>query len=370
MVKICLSGIVKNESRIIKRCLDAAKFALDYVCLTDTGSTDNTVELIKEWGKENNIPTTVCTEPWKNFGHNRTKALSNSIETYPGADYLLLIDADMLLENHGLDKSTLTHDSYLVDQYNPMIEYGNVRLVSTKKQWCYVGVTHEYIACVTNDADQGYCKTIKINDIGDGGCKDTKFARDEKLLLEALKTINPKDPLKDRYNFYLAQTYFDTGKYSKAIRYYKERLKGGGFPSERWYSQYRIGLALEKLDRWDEAEVALLTAYQMMPSRCESLVSLVGHYVLSPNPEHHKAGLFIPRLQEMRLEPNTDSLFNFTYFKQYYIDYLTSINAYYVDKMQLGIEASQRVLDSPNAPSHIKDIVKSNLKFYIKPVID
>lgn len=365
MVKICLSGIVKNEAAIIERCLNRAKFALDYVALTDTGSTDGTINLIEEWGKNNNIPTKVFKSTWKNFEHNRTEALNNSSTAFTDIDYLLLIDADMQLEDHDFIKDDLKGDCYLVNQYNSAIEYANVRLVANRMKWKYIGVTHEFITSVTDDHIQEECSTLKIHDVGDGGSKDDKFVRDEKLLLGALKTIDPKNSLVNRYNFYLAQTYFDIGKYSKAIRFYKERIKGGGFYSEKWYSQYRIGLALEKLDRWDEAEPTLLTAYQMMPSRCESLVALVEHYVLKGDkPQHQKASLFIPRLQEMRLEPNEDNLFNFIHYKQYYIDYLTSINAYYTGKLDLGRLSSERVLQSEFAPAYIKLNVTSNLKFY------
>ena len=58
-VKICLAAIFKNESNNVNRCLDAVKEIIDYVSIVDTGSTDNTVKLIKKWGINNNIPTKV-----------------------------------------------------------------------------------------------------------------------------------------------------------------------------------------------------------------------------------------------------------------------------------------------------------------------
>jgi len=367
MVKICLSAIVKNESKIIRRYLDSIKFLCDFICVTDTGSTDDTVKLIKEWGKENKIPTKVHIDQWKNFEYNRTRALDNSIHSYPQADYLFLMDADMLCENHGLVKENLTGNAYMVSQYNSVIEYSNVRLVSTKIKWHYVGVTHEYIAPKDPNVQEQRqeCKNVKINDIGDGGSKDTKFSRDEKLLLDALKTVKPNDPLKDRYNFYLAQTYFDTGKYNKAIKYYNERLKGQGYFSEKWYSQFRIGLSYLKLEQYPKAENALLDAYSMMPSRCEPLVDLVSHYTLGDKPQYHRAYLYIPRLQEMKLEPNEDGLFNYIHYKQYYIDYLTSISAYYVGKLDIGRLACEYIDASVYAPEIIKMSARSNLKYYI-----
>lgn len=47
--------IVKNESRIMERCLNATKSIVDFVSICDTGSTDHTPEIIENWCKENEI---------------------------------------------------------------------------------------------------------------------------------------------------------------------------------------------------------------------------------------------------------------------------------------------------------------------------
>ncbi|HBY69284.1 MAG TPA: glycosyl transferase, partial [Flavobacteriaceae bacterium] len=47
--RLCLTMIVKNESAIIKRCLDSVKQHIDYWVIFDTGSTDNTKDLIKDY---------------------------------------------------------------------------------------------------------------------------------------------------------------------------------------------------------------------------------------------------------------------------------------------------------------------------------
>src|ERR1700733_3920461 len=46
--KICLNMIVKDESRIIKRCLDSVKPFIDYWVIVDTGSKDGTQKIIKK----------------------------------------------------------------------------------------------------------------------------------------------------------------------------------------------------------------------------------------------------------------------------------------------------------------------------------
>ena len=47
MPSICLNSIVKNESAVILRMLQSVESIVDTYCICDTGSTDNTIELIK-----------------------------------------------------------------------------------------------------------------------------------------------------------------------------------------------------------------------------------------------------------------------------------------------------------------------------------
>jgi len=53
---ICLNMIVKNESKIITRLLESVSPIIDCYCICDTGSTDNTIQIIQDFFKEKNIP--------------------------------------------------------------------------------------------------------------------------------------------------------------------------------------------------------------------------------------------------------------------------------------------------------------------------
>ena len=75
MPKLCLNMIVKNESKIITRLFDSIVDLIDCYCICDTGSTDNTIDLINTYFFEHNIPGSVISEPFKNFEYNRTFAL-------------------------------------------------------------------------------------------------------------------------------------------------------------------------------------------------------------------------------------------------------------------------------------------------------
>ena len=95
MVKtICLNMIVKDESHIIEETLKniTSHIDLDYWVISDTGSTDNTKEIIKSFFEKKKIKGELHEDKWKDFGHNRTLALNHA---YNKSDYIFLFDADM-----------------------------------------------------------------------------------------------------------------------------------------------------------------------------------------------------------------------------------------------------------------------------------
>ena len=93
-ITICLNMIVKNESKIITRLLDGALPIIDNYCICDTGSTDNTKEIIKDYFNKKDISGVIFDCSFQNFGYNRTEALKAAKNM---STYILLLDADMKL---------------------------------------------------------------------------------------------------------------------------------------------------------------------------------------------------------------------------------------------------------------------------------
>jgi glycosyltransferase involved in cell wall biosynthesis len=231
---LCLNMIVKNESKIITRLFDSVLSIIDCYCICDTGSTDNTVQIITDYFNSKNIPGKVVFEPFKNFAHNRTFSLHSCVGM---SDYVLLLDADMVLQVNNFNKSILNiADSFRILQGNDSFFYQNMRIVRNNGLYKYLGVTHEYIDTPSKNTVCDIAKDILfINDIGDGGAKSDKYERDIRLLTEGLK----EEPNNQRYYFYLANSYHDCGKYDLAIENYTKRIKLGGWNEEIWYSYYR-----------------------------------------------------------------------------------------------------------------------------------
>ena len=70
--RIVFLTMVKNESKIIQRCLESAANFVDAFVICDTGSTDNTIELAQSFIEKTGKTGVIAKHEWRNFGHNRT----------------------------------------------------------------------------------------------------------------------------------------------------------------------------------------------------------------------------------------------------------------------------------------------------------
>ena len=263
---LCLNMIVKNESKIIHRLLTSVLPIIDTFCICDTGSTDNTCEIITDFFEKHNIKGKIIKEPFKNFEYNRNLALCSCIGL---SDYVLLLDADMILDIRNFNKNMLaTADAFHILQGSDQFYYQNMRIVKNNGLYKYVGVTHEYIDTPSNNKNMNIDKTqLFINDYGDGGSKSDKFERDVLLLTNGIA----EDPTNVRYHFYLANSYHDLGKNEDAIEMYKKRIALGGWNQEVWYSYYRIGLCYKNMEKMPDAIYYWLEGYDYYPDRLEGI---------------------------------------------------------------------------------------------------
>ena len=276
---ICLNMIVKNESKIIVRMLSSVLPLIDSYCICDTGSTDDTKDIITTFFNNHNIPGKIVSEPFRNFGYNRTFALQQC-DGMPNSDYLLLMDADMILKipetlQITQFKRSLTTDAYNIFQGTHNFMYQNVRLIKNNKNCSYWGVTHEYMKLPQGSVTANIERTqLFINDIGDGGSKSDKYIRDIKLLLQGLEDI----PNNDRYTFYLANSYKDSGQYQNAIDNYKKRIELGGWIQEQYISCLRIYECYTHLKQTENALYYLVKSFLYDKERFECVYELTRYY--------------------------------------------------------------------------------------------
>ena len=185
-IRLCLNSIVKNESGRILRMLESVAPYIVGAVIVDTGSTDNTIELIAKFMSEKKIPTILGKTEFEDFSQARNVALNGARQSPLEFDYALLVDADMTLivtDPTWLDD--VTDDGYDMYQGAGALKYQNRRLVKKTSAGEYMCPTHEYINIPT-----GGCippgKAYFV-DHADGANRPDKFKRDIRLLKTAME---------------------------------------------------------------------------------------------------------------------------------------------------------------------------------------
>jgi len=357
-MSIALNMIVKNESKIITKLFDSVISIIDTYCICDTGSTDNTIDVIKTYFDNKNIKGKIITEPFRNFEYNRNISLQSC---FGMSDYILLLDADMELKINNFDKSTINNfDRYAIFQGNDTYFYQNIRIIKNNGLYTYKGVTHEYLSYPNDSKGCLINRNILfINDIGNGGCKQNKFQRDIDLLKEGLLT----EPNNERYYFYLANSYFDINQFEEAIDCYKKRITLNGWNQEVWMSYYKIGLSYLRLNQIELAIFNFLEGYQILPERLEGLYEIIKYYRL--HSKHILANVYY-ELAIKNINKNRDDylfLQNDVYTDKLYYEY--TIFSYYLGIRNINNEVI-KVLNSRN--ENISNLL-SNLKHYDNKLI-
>lgn len=264
--KICLNMIVKNEEPVIERCLASVKPYIDYWVIVDTGSTDSTMEKIKNFMKD--IPGQLHQCPWQNFEYNRNQALELAKSK---GDYIMFIDADeQLIFDTGFNfPQELIKDGYLMTVKDHDIEFLRMLLISTKKNWLWKGVMHETILC-TEPHEVDILKHMHNLATPDGArSRDPKkYEKDAQALEKALVF----DPNNSRYMFYLGQSYLNCGQYENALKAYQRRATMGGWDQEVYWSLYCIGRIQEILKvSEDQILLSYARAFEFRHTRAEPL---------------------------------------------------------------------------------------------------
>ena len=211
----CLNMIVKNESHIIEQTLEniCATLTLDYWVICDTGSTDNTMEIIKNFFARKNIPGELFEEPWYDFGHNRTVALKRA---YQKTDYLLIFDADDSFHGTLQLPATITMDMVHLFFDGRGIRYKRPLILNNHKKWRWKGVLHEFIVAeeeINGElvVDGNYY--VESGRLGSRNKDENKYLKDAELLQRDFELETKRDyGLATRYAYYIGQSYRDCPK--------------------------------------------------------------------------------------------------------------------------------------------------------------
>jgi glycosyltransferase involved in cell wall biosynthesis len=285
---VALSIIVKNEATVIERMLNTVWPILDYYCVIDTGSTDGTQDIIRNFFAEKGIPGEVIDHQWKNFEDARNKA-KDAVKGK--ADFGFWIDADeQLIISEGFNVDLFKSNLLNVDGGNLKIYYGGqnyfrMQFFKTDIDWYWYGPVHEVLIC-DSPTKIGVVEGLSVLVTADGNSWTSetiqqKYEGHAKILEEYVANDPKKDP---RWLFYLAQSYRDAGTHEsreKAIEWYSKRrdITDKGYWEECYFSALMVA-NLKIQNKYPEHEFIddLLACGKYNKYRIEHLIPLILHY--------------------------------------------------------------------------------------------
>ena len=252
-LKICVYAICKNEEKFVDRWAKSMSEA-DEIYVLDTGSTDHSVELLKEHGiiiKEEKI------DPWR-FDVARNK----SLDMVPiDADVCVCTDLDEVLKpgwRKEIEKIWNSDTNRLRYNYNwsldkddkPLVNF-YIEKIHSRSNYKWIHPVHEVLEYTKKDIEN----IITTDNITLNHYPDSSKSRSSYLpLLELSVKEKPND---DRNMHYLGREYMYKGKWNESIDTLIKHLnlKTAIWKDERCASMRFIGRCYKTLKRFDEAKL-------------------------------------------------------------------------------------------------------------------
>lgn len=281
--------MAKNEHKRLHVTLNSIKNAVDSIVFMDTGSTDDTIEIVTTFCKKYDILLRLKETAFIDFSTSRNESLDFA-DTFTDIDYLLLLDVNDELKDSKILRKVCTdfldknNTGFLICQEwfsGKLDKYYNIRMVKAREGWRYRGCVHEWFKNTKYEDDSLAPPVARVNDIvlyqdrtQDDDKSGKRFHRDEILLLQEHK----KDPTDTRTVFYLAQTYACLNRHQEAFYYYKLRSTMVGFWEEVFHSFLKCGELSQQLGHpWKESVGWYMLAFEHT-ERAEPLIKLAEYY--------------------------------------------------------------------------------------------
>lgn len=244
--------MVKNEEAVIVPTLEPfVQGGVDAFYIFDTGSTDQTVEVVTDYLQSCGVRFAVGQEPFIDFAASRNRGLDLAQEAFPNCAFMCMPDAEWYIQNaQDLVKFCKEHlnDSepgYSIRIASTDLDFRTPRLMRRSAHLRFVGKVHEVLsdACLTQVPGH---VMFELRPSRFGADKSRKrWERDVEILLQGYV----ENPFDTRNLFYLAQTYWCLGDHENAYKFYHIRAPMTGWDEEDFLSWYRLGRITEDLAR-------------------------------------------------------------------------------------------------------------------------
>ena len=347
--KICVYAISKNEEKFVKRWFNSMKEA-DEIFVLDTGSTDNTVQLLKELGA--NVIVKKIT-PWR-FDVARNESLNMVPNDF---DICVCTDLDEIFEpgwrkkletiwKKNTNKLRYNYNWSLDNNNKPIINF-YIEKIHSRKDYKWTHPVHEVLTYTGNNEIVTTTDEITVNHYPDKNKSRSSYLP----LLELSVKENPND---DRNMHYLGREYMYYHKWNKCIDTLIKHLnlKTATWKDERCASMRFIARSYIALGRFDEANMWLDKAIMEAPYLRDPYVekALLQYNLKNWNEVETLC------LQALKITFHAKSYINEVFSWNYTIYDLLSISYFYQNNFKLALFFSNLALEmEPNDKRLIKN---------------
>jgi len=276
-----------------------------------------------------------------------------------------MIDADDRVEGEFRFPSEMTADGYVIRMGGADFSWWRTQIFKTDAKWEYKGILHEYPAPAKENPSLMKIEgkyTVNARTLGARNVGITpveKYTRDAELLEKALID----EPENTRYQFYLAQSYFDSQQWEKSADAYKKRAEMGGWVEEVYYSLYRLAICRAMMDKpWPEIQASFLDAYNYRPIRAEPLVHI--SQVLRQKYNQPAAAFVFARMAAEIPLPEGEILFVPDAIYRFVALDEVGATAFAAGRPEIGYLACKKLLDENRLPQTEIERVQNNYNQY------
>ena len=264
-ISLCI--ITKNEEKHIEQCLNSVKDLVDEIIIVDTGSTDKTIEITKNFSKAK-----IFRFNWiDDFSAARNESLKHATR-----DWILVLDADETLDEEG--KKTIKelvndkeNDAFLFLQKNYTNEtsiagfvneehkaqgkifsgwYGSfiARLFRNKKGYEFEGTVHELVEpSIEKQKGKIAATNVVLHHYGNAEPSIVKKKRQFYLELCKRKVKQKQD---DSSHYECGILYKENNNFEEAIKSLKKAIE---LNPKHNMALYELGVIYEQQKKYDEA---------------------------------------------------------------------------------------------------------------------
>lgn len=372
---ICFASMCKNEEHCIERTLESVYKFINYWVICDTGSTDRTCEIIKNFFEEKNIPGHLYNDEWVGFDHNKSLMMERAKDK---SDYILHMDADdVVVGDINFEDEDRGYDSYFLKIKRGGSEWKAFNMFKGDLLWKFCGVAHTTIIVV---GQNGYSTGDLTNKnfyvlaegVGSRSFDPKKYFYDaEKLQKQFFDTLY-EDPygLNNRSVFYAAQSYMDCQMWREGLMWNRLYTKiCDTWIEEKFEAQMRISKCMMVLGfNISNIVEEMNKAIQIFPDRAETHFLLGCHFNNHGN--HELAYPELTKAKEKNFEDASKKyilfLDPFSYGK--YVNHQLIICCYELGKYSECLKYIAEILDDPKF-EEIRPSVKKYFDLCIQKIL-